>query len=126
MRPSSGIGISSGTMNKLYLTLAGCILGNLLSYSQEIIPFPDLSGQYQLHRNGGKALDDRNYAIFSEDYRQALAELDEETDRILLMRRDETDPERIEAYNARIEDIRKKKKALLSEAELVEDLQKFY
>lgn len=113
-------------MNKLYLTFAGFILGNLLSYSQEIIPFPDLSGQYQLHRNGGKALDDRNYAIFSEDYRQALAELDEETDRILLMRRDETDPERIEAYNVRIEDIRKKKKALLSEAELVEDLQKFY
>ncbi len=113
-------------MNKLFLALTGFFLGNLLTYSQEIIPFPDLSGQYQLHKNGGKALDERNYAIFSEDYQKALTALDTETDRILLLRREENDPKKIEAYNATIEEIRKKKNALLSEAELVEDLQKFY
>ena len=113
-------------MNRIFLALAGFFVGNLLTHSQEIIPFPDLSGQYQLHKNGGKALDERNYAIFSEDYQKALVALDEETDRILLLRREETDPRQIESYNTMIDEIRKKKQALLSEAELVEDLQKFY
>ena len=113
-------------MNRLYLTLAAIALGNLLTYSQEIIPFPDLTEHYQLHKNGGKALDERNYAIFSEDYQKALEALDEEIDSILLLRREETEQRKIDEHNARIEEIRKKKTALLSEAELVEDLQKFY
>lgn len=113
-------------MRKICLVFLGFGLISCGLSAQEIIPFPDLSQQYQLHRNGGKSLDDRNYAIFSEDYQKQLSELDEQTDRIVSLRKEETDQEKIDAYNEQIEEIRKKKLALLSEAELVEDLQKFY
>jgi hypothetical protein len=113
-------------MKRNCLLLFGIALGSQLLSAQEIIPFPDLSEQYQLHKNGGKSLDETNYAIFTEDYQKALSALDEQTDRILALRKEEIDQEKIDAYNEEIEAIRKKKLALLSEAELVEDLQKFY
>lgn len=97
-----------------------------MAMAQEIIPFPDLSEQYQLHRNGGKSLDDRNYAIFSEDYQLSLAKLDAETDHVRSLRKEETDQKKIDSYNEQLEAIQKKKLTLLSEAELAEDLQKFY
>jgi hypothetical protein len=108
------------------LFLIGLVFGGHILFAQEIIPFPDLNEHYQHSKNGGRSLDDRNYAIFSEDYQKALAVLDQETDQLIELRKNETDQEQIDRYNEQIEVIRKKKLALLSEAELVDDLQKFY
>ena len=101
----------------------------LVAYSgaaQEIIPFPDLSEHQDYSKNGGKSIDERNYAIYTEDYQEALRQLDEQTDRIEAMRSKEKDEIVIQKYNDELEVIRRKKRILLSEADLVEDLQKFY
>jgi hypothetical protein len=113
-------------MIKNCLLLFGLTLGSYALQAQEIIPFPDLSEQYQLHRNGGRSPDERNYAIFSDDYQRALAKLDQEADELRSLRKKETDQDRIDYYNGQLEAVRKKKLTLLSEAELAEDLQKFY
>lgn len=113
-------------MLRITFLLFSLTLGAHSMNAQEIIPFPDLTEQYQLHRNGGKFVDDRNYAIFSEDYQEALAELDAEADAIREFRKEERTQEKIDLYNDRLEALEKKKGALLSEAQLAEDLQKFY
>ncbi len=113
-------------MKKAVLILAVALWGSHFASAQEIIPFPDLSEHHDYSKNGGKSEDERNYAIYTEDYQEALRALDTESDRILGLRKEETDPERIEHYNQELEQIRLKKMALLSEADLVEDLQKFY
>jgi len=113
-------------MKKAILILAAILWGTPYASAQEIIPFPDLSEHQDYSKNGGKSEDERNYAIYTEDYQEALRALDMESDRILGLRKEETDPERIDRYNKELEKIRLKKMALLSEADLVEDLQKFY
>ncbi len=113
-------------MNKAFLILILILSGGHLAYSQEIIPFPDLSEHHDYSKNGGRSDDERNYAIYTEDYQELLMSLDAETDRILGLRKEETDPKLIDGYNKNLEQIRLKKMALLSEADLVEDLQKFY
>lgn len=113
-------------MIQKFLILIVFSLGAHLTKAQEIIPFPDLNEHYQYTKNGGRSLDERNYSIFSEDYQKALNALDAETDQLLSRRKNETDQENIDEINSQIKAIRIKKSALLSEAELVEDLQKFY
>ena len=113
-------------MARTCLLILGLTLGSHFVVAQEIIPFPDLSEQYQLHRNGGRSVDERNYAVFTEDYQKALAKLDSEADHLRLLRKEETDQKKIDLYNEQLEALRKKKLTLLSEAELAEDLQKFY
>ena len=113
-------------MKKAILILAVTLWGSHLASAQEIIPFPDLSEHHDYSKNGGKSEDERNYAIYTEDYQEALRALDAESDRILGLRKEETDPQIIERHNQELEQIRLKKMALLSEADLVEDLQKFY
>ena len=81
---------------------------------------------FDINAARAKAEDERNYAIYTEDYQDALRVLDAESDRILRLRKEETDPELIDRHNKELEKIRLKKMALLSEADLVEDLQKFY
>jgi hypothetical protein len=113
-------------MKKAFLFLAAILWGGQFASAQEIIPFPDLSEHQDYSKNGGKSEDERNYAIYTEDYQEALRTLDAESDRILRLRKEETDPELIDQHNKELEKIRIKKMALLSEADLVEDLQKFY
>lgn len=113
-------------MKKAFLVLALTVWGSQFTSAQEIIPFPDLSEHHDYSKNGGKSEDDRNYAIYTMDYQEALRNLDAETDRILGLRKEETDPEVIDNLNKQLEQIRLKKMVLLSEADLVEDLQKFY
>lgn len=113
-------------MKKAFLILAVILWGTRFASAQDIIPFPDLSEHQDYGKNGGKSEDERNYAIYTEDYQEALRLLDAESDRILRLRKEETDPERIDRHNNELEKIRLKKIALLSEADLVEDLQKFY
>ena len=113
-------------MKKVRLILVLTLGVNHFVSAQEIIPFPDLSEHHDYSKNGGRSEDERNYAIYTEDYQEALRALDAESDRILALRKEETDPELIDRQNKQLEQIRLKKMALLSEADLVEDLQKFY
>ena len=113
-------------MKKAVLILGAILWGSQFASAQEIIPFPDLSEHHDYSKNGGRSEDERNYAIYTEDYQEALRALDAESDRIMGLRKEETDPELIDRHNKELEQIRLKKMALLSEADLIEDLQKFY
>jgi hypothetical protein len=118
--------VNKPAMKKVLLVFVLTLGINRFASAQEIIPFPDLSEHHDYSKNGGKSDDERNYAIYTEDYQEALRVLDAESDRILALRKEETDPELIERHNKELESIHLKKMALLSEADLVEDLQKFY
>ena len=123
----SKFALENQTKMKRAILILGVILwGSDCASAQEIIPFPDLSEHQDYSKNGGRAEDERNYAIYTEDYQEALRALDAQSDRILRLRKEETDPDRIDNHNKELEQIRLKKMALLSEADLVEDLQKFY
>lgn len=113
-------------MKKMLLVLVLTLGINRFASAQEIIPFPDLSEHHDYSKNGGRSEDERNYAIYTEDYQEALRALDAESDQILALRKEATDPELIDRHNKQLEQIRLKKMAILSEADLVEDLQKFY
>lgn len=113
-------------MKKVVLLFILILAGVNYAAAQEIIPFPDLSEHHDYSKNGGKPQDERNYAIYTEDYQEALRALDMKTDRVLGLRKEETDPKLIDRHNKQLEQIRLKKMALLSEADLIEDLQKFY
>lgn len=113
-------------MKKVILVFIVILAGSHFVSAQEIIPFPDLSEHHVYSKNGGGSGDERNYAIYTEEYQETLRALDMKTDRILGLRKEETDPKLIDRHNKELEQIRLKKIAILSEADLIEDLQKFY
>ena len=113
-------------MKNAFLTIAFILLGSHCLTAQEIIPFPDLSDHHDYSKNGGSAEDERNYAIYTDEYQVLLQELDNQTDRIIAMRKEESDQKIIDDYNEQLDVIRQKKIAVLSEADLLQDLQKFY
>ena len=113
-------------MKNAFLTFAFILLGIQYITAQEIIPFPDLSDHHDYSKNGGSTEDERNYAIYTDEYQALLQELDNQTDSIVAKRKEESDQEIIDDYNEQLEVIKQKKIAVLSEADLLQDLQKFY
>lgn len=113
-------------MKNVFLTISFLLLGSHCLKAQEIIPFPDLSDHHDYSKNGGSSEDERNYAIYTDEYQTLLQELDSQADRLVAMRSEESDQKTIDDYNQRLEVIRQKKIAILSEADLLQDLQKFY
>lgn len=113
-------------MNKLLVISFGLFLSGYQLTAQEIIPFPDLSEQYEHTKNGGKSLDERNYAMFSNDYQESLRAIDKKIDEITSQRSAETEQVKIDGFNRQIDALQNKRDVLLEEAELVEDLHKFY
>ncbi len=95
-------------------------------YGQEIIPFPDLSESHMAVYNQAEVFDDHNYSLYTEDYQEALRKVD--NDILLLNSKIQTEPD--EAMKASLEtgkiELNKKRTKLLEEAELVDDLNKFY
>jgi len=97
-----------------------------VSYGQEIIPFPDLSENHETVNTNSETIDDRNYALYTEDFQIALRKVDNEIEEINIVLQNELIEERIESLRNKKADLLKKKSALLEEAQLVDDLNKFY
>lgn len=97
-----------------------------LSYGQEIIPFPDISENHEAVYNNLETIDDKNYALYTEDYQRALRIVDLEIEQVSNDLQNESIPERLTSLRNKKADLLKKKTALLEEAQLVEDLYKFY
>ena len=96
------------------------------SYGQEIIPFPDLSENHETIYSNSETIDDRNYALYTEDFQIALRNVDEDIEEINTALQNELIEERITSLRNKKADLLKKKSALLEEAQLTEDLNKFY
>jgi CBS-domain-containing membrane protein len=92
-------------------------------YGQEIIPFPDLAIQ---HDSAQETLDDQNYALYTADYQNALTRLDQEIELTRQELERTSNQASSKALEKKKEDLIRKRAALLEEAELVEDLNKFY
>ena len=71
-------------------------------------------------------MDERNYAMFSNDYQESLRAIDKKIDEITSQRSAETEQVKIDGFNREIDALQNKRDILLEEAELVEDLHKFY
>lgn len=111
-------------MKKLfYLLFTGC---SALSYGQEIIPFPDISESHEAVYNNLETVDDKNYALYTQDYQRALRIVDLEIEKVSDELQNESIEERLTSLQNKKADLLKKKAALLEEAQLVEDLYKFY
>jgi len=93
---------------------------------QEIIPFPDLSESHIAVYNQTEIIDDHNYTLYTEDYQVALRKLDEKI--FQLETRIQKVYDEIEKASLETEKIKLKedRSRLLEEAELIDDLNKFY
>lgn len=97
-----------------------------MTYGQEIIPFPDLSENHEAVYTNSETIDDRNYALYTEDFQIALMKVDKDIEEINIALQNELIEERITALRNKKADLLKKKSALLEEAQLADDLNKFY
>lgn len=97
-----------------------------LGYGQEIIPFPDLSENHETVYNNIETIDNVNYAFYTEDYQKDLQKIDLEIDEVNIELQNELIEERLTTLRKKKADLLKKKTSLLEEAELIEDLNKFY
>ena len=94
--------------------------------AQEIIPFPDLSESHIAVYNQAEVIDDHNYSLYTKDYQDSLKQVDLEIEEIT--ERIQKESNKIHRTSLQTEKtiLVKKRSGLLQEAELLEDLNKFY
>lgn len=109
-----------------YLLFIFFLCVGVIGYGQEIIPFPDLSENHDAVHHNSETIDDRNYALYTEDFQSALIKVDNEIEEVNTALQNESIEERITGLRNKKADLLKKKSALLEEAQLVDDLNKFY
>jgi len=113
-------------MKNLYFLLIISIVAVSSSYGQEIIPFPDLSESHIAVYNQTEVFDDHNYSLYTEDYQVALRKLDNDLSKLDERIQTESDDDVKSYLEAEKVILNKKRTKLLEEAELVDDLNKFY
>ncbi len=111
-------------MRKLIYIIAIGLGSAVHGYGQEIIPFPDLAIQHDHWAD--ETIDDENYALYTADYQKALIRLDEEIELTRQEMERASNQSSSQTLKKKKEALIKKRAALLEEAELVEDLNKFY
>ena len=97
-----------------------------VAIGQEIIPFPDLSENRIAVYNQVDLIKDQNYSFYTKDYQKALKNIDVEIQ--ILERQIETESNRNQRATLQSEKVKleKNRTRLIQEAELREDLNKFY
>ena len=113
-------------MKNSFILFILCIGALSSSYGQEIIPFPDLSESHIAVYNQTEVFDDHNYTLYTEDYQVALRKLDHdisELDDRIQKTSDDIVKSSLESEKVILN---KKRTKILEEAELVDDLNKFY
>lgn len=115
-----------------------CVMKNLVLFillivgvsplvkAQEIIPFPDLSENHIAVYNQAVTLENHDYTLFSKDYQDALEKIDLEIEALHVQIGSESSKSNRTSLQSEKNILVKKRSALLQEAELLEDLNKFY
>lgn len=94
--------------------------------SQEIIPFPDLSENHIAVYNQAIMIENSDYSLYTEDYQNALKNIDLEIEAVNVKINDEPNKDKRTSLQSGKAMLIKKRSALLQEADLLEDLNKFY
>ena len=103
------------------------ILGTTYAVSgQEIIPFPDLSESHIAVYNQTNLIDEKNYSYYNEEYQKALKSFDLEIETIEKQIETISDPDAKDRLLSKKEILINSRLSVLKEADLVEDLNKFY
>lgn len=97
-----------------------------VSYSQQIIPFPDLSEIHITIYNEAEIVDGRNYSLYTDHYQDALKKIDLEIEKVNERIQNETNSTLKTSLKNKRSSLIDKRSVLLEEAVLVEDLNKFY
>jgi hypothetical protein len=113
-------------MKNFFALLVICFGAASSLYGQEIIPFPDLSESHIAVYNQKEVFDDHNYSLFKEDYQEALRKVDREISALEAQIETSTDAKHSASLESQKVDLNKKRSKLLEEAELADDLNKFY
>ena len=113
-------------MKRLFILFIFCIGAASSAYGQEIIPFPDLSESHIAVYNQTEVFDDNNYTLYTEDYQIALRKLDNDLSQLDERIQKESDDIVKSSLEAEKVILNKKRTKLLEEAELIDDLNKFY
>ena len=97
-----------------------------ITKGQEIIPFPDLSESHIAVYNQVETIDNHNYSLYTKDYQDALTKMDLEIETVANLIVKESNKDQRKVLESQKADLVKKRVLLLKEAELLEDLNKFY
>ncbi|MCA0930912.1 hypothetical protein LCM02_00525 [Lutimonas saemankumensis] len=106
-----------------------CVFGLGYIYAvrgQEIIPFPDLSESHIAVYNQSNLIDEKNYSYYTKEYQQALKSIDLEIQNIDKKLETVSNPETKERLESEKDILVRSRLSILKEADLVEDLYKFY
>ena len=95
-------------------------------YGQEIIPFPNISEHHLADNGHTDLIDDHNYSLFTEDYQEALIKIDGDIEAVNKKIQTNADPSGVSSLESEKELLEEKRRQLLEEAELIDDLNKFY
>ena len=96
------------------------------SKAQEIVPFPDLSESHIVINNQSDIIDNYNYSLYTKDYQEALKKIDLDIEGFETRIELEADVNSKKALQNKKTALIKRRTALIQEAELLEDLNKFY
>ncbi len=113
-------------MKNFFVLLVICFGAVSSLYGQEIIPFPDLSESHIAVYNQKEVFDDHNYSLFTEDYQEALRNVDHEISALDAQIKTTADALQSTSLESHKVELNKKRRRLLEEAELADDLNKFY
>ena len=113
-------------MKNLFVLLLFYMGAVWITKAQEIIPFPDLSESHIAVYNQVETIDSHNYSLYTKDYQDALTKMDLEIESVTSMIEKEANKEQRTLLESQKAEIEKKRALLIKEAELLEDLNKFY
>jgi len=113
-------------MKNFFVLLVTCFGAASSLYGQEIIPFPDLSESHIAVYNQKEVFDDHNYSLLTEDYQEALRKIDHEILALEAQIETTTVSKNGTSLESQKVELNKKRSKLLEEAELADDLNKFY
>jgi len=113
-------------MKNLFISLLFCSGSVYLVTGQEIIPFPDVSENRIVVYNQVEIIEDYNYSLYTKEYQDALKNIDlkiQTIDRQIENKSKKIDSASLQSEKAKLI---KDGSKLIQEAELLEDLNKFY
>ena len=113
-------------MRLTFFFLLFLALGAREALGQEIIPFPNIGDSRLAAVNQTELIDDHNYSLYTQEYQEALLRVDTDIDLVKKALQKEEDPTSKDRLEDKINDLEKKRSQLLQEADLIEDLSKFY
>ena len=113
-------------MKNLFILMLVFFATFQVSKAQEIIPFPDLSESHVAINNQTDVIDNYNYSLYTKDYQDALKKMDLDIEELQKKIDLEEDIKTRQIQQVKKEELIKQRILLIQEAELLEDLNKFY